>query len=107
MPHQAESVEVVKLKNGSEEALDQVNAFMYTLRRLFKDEPIAAYDLVLKARNPEHQIFDAARNKLKHFALLLPDGEMHDTVRNIIVSAVTGEGFQMVLNDPIDQSASS
>lgn len=103
----AEAVEFVKLKNGSEEERTQVEAFMYTLRRLFKDEPIAAYDLVLKARNPEHQIFEAARTKLKQWALLLPDGEMHDTVRNIIVSAVTGDGLQMQLNNPIDQTAAS
>lgn len=107
MGNKTDSFEIVKLKNGSEQERTQVEAFMDTLRRLFKEEPIAAYDLVLKARNPEHDIFVAAQIKLKEQALLLPNGDVHKTVRNIILSAVTGEGVQMVLRNPIDESTAS
>lgn len=116
-------IEIVELKNGKNEPLPIVVTVMQTLKGLLekpkeeemKDEETKKkelrklwkrlttfYEAVMKARNPEHKIFTSEiKEELKNLALLQEDGTMHLSVRNVIVSAVEGEGIKLRLVNPI------
>jgi hypothetical protein len=97
------SAELVMLKNGRTEAKPLVAVLKTVLETLFTESPVVAYELVMKARDPNHQIWGNCADDLKALNLLHSDGTMHNSTRNIILSAVTGEGFDMILSDPIKQ----
>jgi hypothetical protein len=103
----------VRLKNGSEEHAGLVRMTMVSLASLMEREPIAFYELVELARNPAHALFGNTGEKLADLALLsLPDRNngrpgallappsMHSSIRAVILSAVEGEGLDMVLGNP-------
>ena len=100
-------MEMVTLKNGSEEAKPLVVIVMMSLRKLFNSgnmgDAISAYELAMKAREPGHKLFGNTVQDLAKLALVNADGSMHDSVRNIVVSAVEGEGFDMTLGNPVKQ----
>jgi enolase len=98
-------ITVVKLKNGAEEAEPLVKVVMLSLSSLFEadrmDYAFAFYELVMKARDPKHEIFsNVHKNVLKDLALVQSNGRMHDSIRNIVLSAVEGEGLAMKLVSP-------
>lgn len=96
-------METVILKNGAEEAKPAVMATMMSLRHLFDSEPIVAYELVMKCRDPKHSFFGNTGDKLKQLSLVQPDDRVHDTIRNIVLSAAQGDGLDMTLGSPIKQ----
>lgn len=98
-------MDIVQLKNGSEEALPIVSVTMVRLRRLLKEKPIHFFELVSFARNPEHEFFGQTGRDLVMDGLVTlghPTGRwaMHDSVKNVILSAVEGDGLDLVLGDP-------
>lgn len=99
-------MEVVKLKNGKEEAKPLVATMMLILREMFQTDPILAYELVQFARlGPKHQFFGNAGERLVERNLVdkRADGSysMHDSTRNIVLSAVEGEDLDMKLVNPV------
>ncbi|MEX1112326.1 MAG: hypothetical protein WEC84_02580 [Candidatus Andersenbacteria bacterium] len=96
-------METVTLKSGAVEAKPAVMATMMSLKHLFESEPIVAYELVMKCRDRNHQFFGNTVDKLKQLSLVQPDGNVHDTIRNIVVSAAQGDGLDMSLGSPIKQ----
>jgi hypothetical protein len=94
-------VELVKLKNGSCESKILVAVFVATLRNLFTERPIHAYELVSKARDSTHKFFGRTGEDLQKLGLVESNGEMHESVRNVVLSAVQGDGFDMKLGDPV------
>lgn len=94
-------METLKLRNGAEEAKPLVVVTQTILSNLMDNDPIAFYELVMKARNPAHKIFGNVGEILRKRALLENGDRMHDSMRNIIVSAVEGEGLDMVLRSPV------
>jgi hypothetical protein len=87
------------LRDGEEEIEVLVESTMYVLKELLKEAPVLFYELVQKARNPDHKfwaspIIEKLRDKWK---LLESEGSMHDGIRHIIVNAVQGDGFEMTL----------
>jgi hypothetical protein len=91
----------VRLKSGYEEAQSLVVSTIFQLELLITEDSIAFYEAVMIARNPEQVCFGDRANRLKELAILTRDGRMHDSVRNIIVSAVSGEGLEMRLGNPV------
>jgi hypothetical protein len=92
-------MEIAKLKNGKEEAGPLVAVVMVTLGRLFDEEPITAFELVTLARDPSHVLWPGTPEKLAALGLV-EHGRIQNSIRNVILSAVTGEGLDMVLSDP-------
>ncbi len=93
---------MVKLKNGAEEHLGVVRAVYISLISLMETKPITFYELVMKARDPKHQLFsDRIRQDLQDLGLLESDDSMHDSIRNIVVSSAEGEDLDMRLVSPI------
>lgn len=95
------TLEMVRLKNGQEEAAISVAATMITLEDLWTNEPICAYELVQMARTHGHVPFGNTEQKLRERGLMNPAGVVHGIVKNVVLSAVTGEGFDLVLGSPV------
>lgn len=97
-----EAKKVARLRNGSEELFVGVAAHTMSLRAL---NPIILYELVMFARDSNHQIFGDCGQELVSFNLLSVDNDgnyrIHDSTRNIVLSSVEGEGFDMVMVNPV------
>ena len=106
---------MAKLKNGAEEVKGLVADFMKLVTSLHTDNPVTFRELVMLARDSTHQIsegVDGTRGKLlKDMMLIYLDTgkkpHVHGVVRNIILSAVTGDGMDMELGDPIKKEGAS
>jgi predicted NBD/HSP70 family sugar kinase len=97
---------MVKLKNGAEEAEPVVKLVVMSIRTLLEsgkmEDTLAFFDLVSKARDPRYKVFSPVQeNILKRLALLQPDGNIHESIRNVVLSAVVGESFEMRLVSPV------
>jgi hypothetical protein len=95
-------METVKLKNGTEEAKVAVSAIMLSIKSL---SPIDVYELAMKCRDRKHQIWEPSRKPLQDLKLVAADGSsIHETIRNIVLSAIEGEGFDMTIGSPVADS---
>lgn len=91
-------MDTVTLKNGSEECVTLVSATMHSIRAL---GPIELYELVAICRNPSHVPFGTTGTSLKAWGLLEMDGRPHSSIKNIVLSAATGEGLELRLGNPV------
>lgn len=98
------TVKTVTLKNGSQEAEAVVRATMLHLLRLFDEDPTLAYEFVMITRDPNYALWNDAGEQLKRLHLLDQHGKVHDSVRNIVLSSVTGDEMNMVIESPIQQT---
>jgi hypothetical protein len=94
-------IEVVKLKNGAELQKSLVITISISIKQLFETRPIAAYELVMKCRNPNHRLFGQTGKDLQDAALLDSANRVHDAIRNVVLSGVIGEGFGMTWTSPV------
>lgn len=97
-------MKLVKLKNGQEEAEPLVAVAMQTLREIFTTKPIHFYELVTLCRNSSHKPFGKTGEDLYEMSLLQKDNSgyiVHDSVRNVVLSAVTGNDLEMQLTSPL------
>jgi hypothetical protein len=74
-------MQMIRLKNGSEEAEPLVKVIMLSLNSLLETKPIVAYELVMKCRDRNHKLFGISGEDLKKLALIGEDGQPHDSVR--------------------------
>jgi hypothetical protein len=97
-----EETTIMLLKNGSEETESAVKITMLSLK-WFMEQPFGAitvYELVQLCRGP-HELFGNHGDKLKEAGLLQDDGSVHETIRNIVLSAADGEGLELQLVNPV------
>ncbi len=94
-----------KLKNGSVEPSAIVLPVTLALTALLDDNVIVFYELVMKARDPNHPFFSpGVEQDLKKTGLLQENGVLNDRIRNIVLSATEGDGLDMHLIDPVLRS---
>ena len=96
-------METVILRNGAEEAKPLVVVMMLCLERLMDERPLALYDLVMRCRDRNYQFFGDNEDYLKNLKLVEQDGSIHDSTRNVILSAADGDGLDMVLRSPLSK----
>jgi len=95
-------LETVKLKNGAEEEKTLVAACMLNLQGLLKQDPISFYDLAMHCRDRSYEINERSQKELRGRGLLSPTtGVLHESVKNIILSAVVEDGLDMKLVPPL------
>ena len=94
-------METVILRNGAEEAKPLVAVTMMSLERLMKEKPLALYDLVMRCRDRSYKFFDDNEEYLKSLNIVDRDGSIHDSIRNIVLSAAKGDGLDMVIRSPV------
>ena len=97
-------MDMVILKNGSEEAKVAVITIMTSLRAIFDVAPMAFYDLVMKCRDNNYSYFGDNMQKLEVLSLVQNGGEVHSVIRNVVLSAVSGEGLDLTLRSPIKEN---
>lgn len=93
-------MELVKLKNGSEGAEGLVNVTLVALDGLMRSNPKALYDLVKKCRNKDYKFLGNNEKVLEEMALL-NGGKPHNSIKNIVLSAIKGESLDMRIVSPI------
>lgn len=93
-------MDTIRLKNGTEEAAPLVATMLITLRLLATGQPIHLYELVEKARNRSHVFWGDIGKQLAKMKLVEVDGSMNDSIRNIVLSAVEGDGLEMRVVSP-------
>jgi hypothetical protein len=96
-------MKMLKLKNGSEELEPTVIAVMNVLHNMINSgiDCIAVYELVEKCKDNKHVLFGNAGEKLQKFGLIDKNGSIHESIKNIVLSAVEGDGMDMSIGNPI------
>lgn len=95
---------LVKLKNGTEEVEPVVKVVMMNLSALWEEGlpgVLAVYDLVERCRDSNYQFFGSNEQKLKELALVESDGRINNSIRNIVLSAAQGTGREMQIGSPV------
>lgn len=94
---------LMKLKNGSEEPAPLVAVTVLSLKKLFESDDmtdmLALYDLARGAKDRSYDMSFTSK-RLRDLGLLDHAGRMHDSIRNIAVSALTVEGDTVKLASP-------
>lgn len=93
--------ETVLLRNGTEEGEIMVKSALFSLDQLAKAHFVALYELAALCRDPKHTLWGDTSDILQRLSLVMPDGRVHESIRNVVLSAVTGEGADMALRNPI------
>jgi hypothetical protein len=96
-------MKIVRLKNGAEEADLLVGVVMAHLYDLMDSNPVAFYELVLLCRDPNHKLFGNTPDVLRDSGFVRPDGQVHDSIRNVVLSGVTRDGLDMILGGPVEE----
>jgi hypothetical protein len=104
--HHENRTPTVMLRNGASEAEALVATTMMALERLLDGgQGIRFYELVTLCRDPDHVILGNSGEKLAELCLVdLVPGQapkVHDSIRNIVLSAVHGENASMALRSPL------
>lgn len=94
-------METVVLKNGATEAVGLVTVTMISLETLIKKNPMMLYELVEVCKDPTHKIWGDFGKELRDLALLEMNFQPHGSIKNIVLSAVEGEGVDMTIGNPV------
>ena len=90
-----------KAKNGSKVAQPLVITTMMNLEALMESNPMAFYELVEKCKNSEHKMFGNTKDVVAELALIDSSGSVHSSTKDVVLSAVEGEGLSMSLSSPV------
>ena len=100
-------METVNLKNGSSEVKPLVAATMHSLNAVLEGSGdalngmLAFYELVQKCKNPSHEIWsDAQSTLLMSLSLIDANGDVHSSIKNVVLSAAQGDGLELSLGSP-------
>lgn len=98
----------VELKNGSTEAKCLVATVVMTIERLMKENSIALYEMAMLCRDSNHVPWGNSGEALKENKLAVCDSDgkwtVDPSIRNIVLSAVRGDGADMVVGSPVKLS---
>ncbi|HTQ90272.1 MAG TPA: hypothetical protein VMK84_12350 [Streptosporangiaceae bacterium] len=90
----------ITLKNGAKAPGGAVKAIMINLGELERDDPPGFCELVCISRDPAYQIWGDYTRILRERGLLGGDGQPHDIVRDVVLSAATGDDPLYSLGSP-------
>lgn len=95
----------VLLTNGARVPKSVVDVTMISLSHLMTKGGFAgiiqAYDLAMFCRDSSYHMSEANKKALQDLGLLEGNGSPHDIVKDIVLSALQGEGLGMRLVQPI------
>jgi hypothetical protein len=94
-------MKIVALKNGTQEPEVLVVTTMMNLDLLMESDPLAVYEMTMLCRDENHRLWGGYASTLARFGLLQPDGKVHSSIKNIVLSAVQGEDLEMKLGSPL------
>jgi hypothetical protein len=98
-------METVELKNGSTENLVVVLGIMLTLKGVKSkgiEGVLILYDLYEICKNPSYQPEIESLQSLQNLKLLREDGELHTTVKNVVLSAIQVQEGDLLMGSPYE-----
>ena len=95
------TLKLLRLRNGSEETEPVVRTTMMSLQALWGRNPVDVIELAAVCKDPQHEPFADSGDVLRRLRLLEPSGQPHPSVRNVVLSAVAGEGVETHLVNPM------
>lgn len=104
IPDQPRDLKPVRLTNGSEEEVPLIKMTVFILKSLIERDPAAVFELVALCRDRTHSPWGDTGARLKELKLISESEgrwHVHDSIRNVVLSACKGEGMDMVLVDPV------
>ena len=95
-------MKTVTLKNGAEEVTGLVNMTMGIINEMLKGLPgiLTAYELVQVCKDKDHVIFGVHGEELIKSGLMTKGNMIHQSIKNIVLSSVEGEGSDITFTDP-------
>jgi hypothetical protein len=96
-------IEMVRLTNGYEVPKPSLESVFMSLQQLQEINPIAFYDAVMLARDPQYRL-NFSLTALRNSPLVDSYNEMHDDVRRILTAIVEGDGMNLRLVNPFSDS---
>jgi len=90
------------LRNGDSIPKGLVITTMVSLNQLMQENPIAAYELFQLCKDGNHELFGNTSEILGNLGLI-QNGEVHDSIRSIVLSAFEGKGLDMHIVNPVTQ----
>ena len=96
-------MEHLTLRNGSTAPAPIVHTTMMALRGMMSDllGVTALYDLHQICLGGNYKPSTRQLEYLKSRALLQPNGRPYDSIRNVVLSAIDGEGLDMTIVNPV------
>ncbi len=93
----------VTLRTGIEAHEGTVAGVTTSLGALMKDAAgaLAVYDLVQICRDPAYSAFVGSVSELQRRNLLMPDGRVHQVVKEIVLAGTEGDGLDLRLVNPV------
>ncbi|MBL4694492.1 hypothetical protein JKY72_03945 [Candidatus Gracilibacteria bacterium] len=95
-------MEEVELKNGTFEVDLIVESTMAALTALEKSNFFVFSDLVMKCRYESHELVAITARELMRLGMVDKErGVVQEHVKNVLLSAVRGEGLMAILGSPL------
>jgi hypothetical protein len=94
-------MKVLRLRNETDEPEAMVTLMFSALQDLMNENTTLFYELVMKCREPGYQLSKVDEGALKDLAFIPESGRIHDTIRNIVLSATEGEGLSLRIVSPL------
>ena len=93
--------EIVTLTSGAQVPRPALVATLMNAEELAVTNPIAFYELVQAARNPDHQMFGNTGEVVAKWGMGDSAGGVNSTVCEVIAAAVVGDNFDLRFVNPI------
>lgn len=90
----------VTLRTGRTVLSDKVEEVVSELRYLIEENLLVYDDLVMLCRNPSYKPFLSAELYLKDHFLMLQDGSIDDSIKDIVLASTEGSGLVSDLVSP-------
>lgn len=89
-----------ELKNGSKVPAAVVNSSLLVFTVLLNRNPLALYELIKKCKDDSHKLWVGTESVLKNLSLLDADGKVHESICDVLLSAVTNDGLDLAIGSP-------
>ena len=93
-------MKMIKLKNGAEVPAPTIAMVHSALEIFMHDNVLAFYDFVMHIRGKKGNLSPKVTESATSYGLIDGTG-IRDEVKAVVLSAVTGDGLQMSLGDPV------
>ena len=94
----------MKLKNGSDECVATIVVTQMIINSMFSEDylyPMAFWDLARKCQDSNYKIFEVNQKVLIDVGLMDSNKNIHQSIKNIVLSSIEGSGLDIHLVNPI------
>lgn len=95
-------MQTVRLRNGTDELESLVKVVTESLNKLENTLPgqMALHDLNARCLNKDSTMWDEQLDQLQGLGLIQVDGTVHDSIRNVVLSAIVSDDGIIMIQNP-------